>query len=482
MLVAFCGIALSLAPVTPAAAGEPCWSAPDERPGVPADADRRWENGATLAVLFLDGPEDAWGRVAGIANRWTDHANLELTWFAPGTLEPAQAQVRVSFSCPRPGSKIGTDAAAVAAPSPTVCLPYPTGPGDRAFRDAVLHQFGHVLGMVHAPAVLGEGTAWNETAVLADCAAQGWTAASCRQRILTPGEPNAEIYGTHLDGGSIMVSGIPGSWLAATGAAPEIGAADGLAWVDREAAAILYPGHAPVGMTVGVRDSCVDGEPARYRFFDATQGVVWPGPEETWTAGAVGIPVEVELACTPGARICYGAGAGERRWGLGLDGSVRCGDCCYFCSTGRVEPWDLACAGDGTPQKVALKAGNGRYVMAALASGQDGSLQAVSPRVKPWERFRLHVGADGRVSLQAADGRHVEVSPEPPLGDRILRVAADEPGQQAWFRLVEMGGGQVALQAPTGLYVAAGADADATLHATAEQIGAAETFELVILD
>lgn len=432
-LTAAWGATMLLLPARTATAGELCGSAPAERPGMPEDADRRWNNGAALAVLFLDGPDDAWGRVAGIANQWSDHANLTLAYYAPGTLEASQAHVRVSFACVTARTAIGTDATAIAPPKPTLCLPQPAGLDDDAFHDAVLHHFGHALGLVHPP----------------------------------PKPSDEAPHGIRLDASSIMAAEIGRS--SANPGLPR------LSWVDREAAAILYPGHPSVGMSVGVQDACLDGEPLHYRVFDATQGRVWPRAEDGWTTGALGVTYQAELACTPGARICHGAAAGDRSWGLGLAGDQPCRDCCYFCAAGTLEPWILDCGDTHRPRKVALQASNGKHVMAALASGEDGSLQAISPRIKPWERFQLSVADDGGVTLKAADGRQVHVSP----ADGVLRVADGEP---AGLRLVELGGGQIALLTDGGRYVAVGDDADATLRVGGESPGTAGTFVLILLD
>lgn len=432
-LTAAWGATMLLLPARTAPAGELCGAAPAERPGMPGDADRRWNNGATLAVLFMDGPDDAWGRVAGIANQWSDHANLTLTYHAPGTVDPSQAHIRVSFACALQRTAIGTDATVIAPLEPTLCLPDPTGLDEAAFSDAVLHHFGHALGLLHP----------------------------------VPGASSDAIYGTRLDASSIMGAEIRRS-------EPRAGSPR-LSWVDREAAALLYPGHAAVAMTIGIRDGCPDGEPVHYRIFDATRGQVWPGDGGDWTTRALGVTYQVELPCTPGARVCHGAGAGDRSWGLGLAGDQPCEDCCYFCAAGVTEPWVLDCGQPSGPRKVALRAASGRHVTAALASGEDGSLRAISPRIKPWEKFVLSLADDGTVSLQAADGRFARVSP----GDGVLRVAVGDP---EGFVPVELGGGQIALMTADGRHVTVGEDADSTLTVVGEDPGPAGAFVIVSLD
>jgi len=427
-LMAAAALACTFVLAVPAArAAQPCWAAPDGRAG--ADADRRWEAGSNLAVLFLDGTPEERARVTEVAGAWSGYAHLGFVFFEPGGRAPADSHVRVSFACPKIDAAIGTDALAIPPAAATVCLPPLAGGGEDEFDRRVLHAFGHVLGLRH------------------------------------------EDVAAHLGEGSILADPLPDS--------------GALSWSDREAAAILYPGHAPVAMTVGVVDDCVDGEPARYRYFDLSRGGQWPGGGDSHVTDTPGVPQLSTLACAPGTRICHGAAAGERSWGLGLDRERTCRDCCYFCAPGVVDPWRLDCpvpVSETPARKVALKASNGKYVMAAIASGQDGSLLAISPRVKPWERYTLETLASGQVALKAANGLYVEVGSDD-AGGAPLRAVAEAPTAAAAFTLVEMGEGQVALQALDGRYVSArGEGREVALTATAVDIQPTEILELTFLD
>jgi hypothetical protein len=168
-----------------------------------------------------------------------------------------------------------------------------------------------------------------------------------------------------------------------------------------------------------------------------------------------------------------------------VNGELACRDCCFFCARGVVDPWQLDCLApvSETPDReVAFKASNGRYVMAGLAAGQDGSLLAISPRIKPWERYSLETLASGQVALKAANGLYVEAALGA-TGDQRLRAVANEPTAAAAFTLVELGEGQVAVQAFNGRYVSAlGEGRDVVLAATGGDIQATEILELTFLD
>ena len=38
------------------------------------------------------------------------------------------------------------------------------------------------------------------------------------------------------------------------------------------------------------------------------------------------------LTCTAGDRICYGARQGSSYWGVDIDNSKSCSNCCVFCA------------------------------------------------------------------------------------------------------------------------------------------------------
>jgi hypothetical protein len=80
-----------------------------------------------------------------------------------------------------------------------------------------------------------------------------------------------------------------------------------------------------------MQDNCADGLGADIRYFDVTNNLAWP----VATVADLGSRVDV-LACHLGAQICYGARAGSRIWGMGIDGAGAPGGAyCATCQNNR---------------------------------------------------------------------------------------------------------------------------------------------------
>ena len=106
-----------------------------------------------------------------------------------------------------------------------------------------------------------------------------------------------------------------------------------------EAASVCKPDRV---MSWQVADGCDDGLDAQWRLWASGRDWVWPGPEDTfWTTGGQGVRESIE--CVGGEMICFGARAGDRVWGVDLDASLACEDCCYACTDGLVDIGVLAC-------------------------------------------------------------------------------------------------------------------------------------------
>jgi EF hand len=121
------------------------------------------------------------------------------------------------------------------------------------------------------------------------------------------------------------------------------------------------PTEALAQMTLDVGNGCLgSGSPIEFRFFDQTNKIEYPNTPQPYGLDAAGS--SVTIACRPGALVCYGAGdsAGLLSWGVGLDGTRPCGDCCSTCGNTTVS-FTLACGAasiqlaDGCPDGLALE-------------------------------------------------------------------------------------------------------------------------------
>lgn len=96
-----------------------------------------------------------------------------------------------------------------------------------------------------------------------------------------------------------------------------------------------------------LNDACPDGRGIQVRFFDATNGGVWPAEAgQAFITSVEGGFADELLACIPGAKVCYGATPAPQDggyWGLGIDGTHTCTDCCVICGAGDPPPIDLTC-------------------------------------------------------------------------------------------------------------------------------------------
>ena len=173
---------------------------PGGRPG------KLWPVGQVLRVKFLDGSAQQRAEVEKFARDWEAHANIR---FEFGSDDP-DAEVRISFNSQDGSwSFVGTDALGVASDEPTMNLGW-------VFRQNVVHEFGHVLGLVHEHQNPVDGPTWNRERVIADMtgAPNFWNEAMIEETIfrkLTPEQyPGVRGY----DPTSIMGYAYSPGWLA----------------------------------------------------------------------------------------------------------------------------------------------------------------------------------------------------------------------------------------------------------------------------
>jgi hypothetical protein len=96
-------------------------------------------------------------------------------------------------------------------------------------------------------------------------------------------------------------------------------------------------------ITLEITDSCLDGLGVNYRFYDVSNSLVWPAASSYYHTELEGIAYSSRLSCWEGATVCYGAATGETSWGVGLDNTLWCPDCCVICSGGLLYRWNLGC-------------------------------------------------------------------------------------------------------------------------------------------
>ena len=104
-----------------------------------------WKAGTIIHIRFLDGEKALREKVASIAPEWTKYGNIHFVF------DQAQsAEVRITFGGEyQAWSFLGTACLGVTAHDPTMNLSYlKRTKDDPEFRSILLHQFGHVLGLL----------------------------------------------------------------------------------------------------------------------------------------------------------------------------------------------------------------------------------------------------------------------------------------------------------------------------------------------
>lgn len=165
-----------------------------------------WSPGRTLRIRFLDGDLVVQQKVAQVAQKWTQVANLHFDFG-----NHPQAEIRISFKGPGSWSQIGTDALVITDQrQPTINLGWLTAKSlDQEYNRVVLHEFGHALGAIHEHNSPASGIPWNEPVVIAYYKqTNGWDEAKTRLNVLSKYNASETNF-TEFDPNSIMLYPVP---------------------------------------------------------------------------------------------------------------------------------------------------------------------------------------------------------------------------------------------------------------------------------
>jgi hypothetical protein len=102
-----------------------------------------WRPGEIIKVQFMDGDPRLINRVKLYIQEWSEHGNVSFAFVRK------DADVRVSFKGSSPRAWLGTTSRSAPAGEPTVILaPVNNDSTEQEVRSIVLHEFGHVLGLL----------------------------------------------------------------------------------------------------------------------------------------------------------------------------------------------------------------------------------------------------------------------------------------------------------------------------------------------
>lgn len=192
-----------------------------------------WENGQKIYVKFLSGSVQLQNKIKQIVKEWEKHANVTFSFVSTGN-----SNIRINLdSKGGHNSLIGTLSNSVGQDKKTMNFDT-TDFTDEATKRIVLHEFGHVLGLLHEHYSPLAGISWNKEIVYEELSkTNGWDTTTVNENIF---KQYALSYtnGTLYDQNSIMHYPIKPNW---TRNHYSVGWNDSLSRGDKKLICALYP-------------------------------------------------------------------------------------------------------------------------------------------------------------------------------------------------------------------------------------------------
>jgi hypothetical protein len=136
-------------------------------PNIPPQEDdpiarTRWNLGQTIHIRFIGGSPAVREKVEEFSKMWTKHANIKFSFD-----NSPWAEIRIGFDQNTSWSYFGIDALNIRKEQANMQLGIleKLKPEDEQFRRTVLHEFGHVLGLIHEHQQANANIDWNKEAV-----------------------------------------------------------------------------------------------------------------------------------------------------------------------------------------------------------------------------------------------------------------------------------------------------------------------------
>ncbi len=78
-------------------------------------------------------------------------------------------------------------------------------------------------------------------------------------------------------------------------------------------------------------DGCDDTLAIEWRLLAQDRDWAWPGADEVFRTPGFNVDTYQTIQCFADEVICFAGASGSLTWGLGLDNSGDCEDCCFYC-------------------------------------------------------------------------------------------------------------------------------------------------------
>jgi len=165
-----------------------------------------WAKGENLPIYFMGGTSDIQAKVLQYAQEWSHYCSI--TFSATNNIRASK--LRVSFQNTGSWSHIGTNAKGIPRGQATINFGWLSATlPERDFKQVVLHEFGHALGLIHEHQSPTAVVQWNKPYIYNVCRIQlGWDKAKVDLNIIDQFETTSTQYSA-LDKLSIMGYYIP---------------------------------------------------------------------------------------------------------------------------------------------------------------------------------------------------------------------------------------------------------------------------------